>query len=517
MAKNKKKRSIVFKPSYLFYWMLWTYVNRKNVLDKDSANDEHPEGQRRKVKFINLGGTRASKTYDEIHFIYKYCIDNAGLNKHVKVFRETLVDCREITLTDFKKCFGYMGLEKDIDYTLTGDGQGGKPIITIAGNIIEFKGYPEDGKQEGDSNVVFINEIFETKSKEIFENIIQRCTDIVICDANPSVTEHFIFHLNEEFNTFYSNTTYLDNYNLPEGLQADYESKCPYVLEDSHIKIVDPIPTIPVGQNEQFFNGFKKRVWDKPECRENETYDPEIHRRINLVNQQRRTANRVWWYIMGEGLPIAREGAIFGDADWVQSFPEHGFDEVVLSMDFGYTKDNTTLIRSGRVAMEAWIEAMACQPTKTPEITFNLIEPQLLKECARRLKESGINYENQNIEDKKNVELWICCESQDRYGTETWVQSLNEIAFGKGYNWNFFKIEKKSILAGVEIMKKFILHLVEQPVTSGKLSRFRLEQQNYMYKIVNGEPTNEPDPNSKFCDIWDGARYGFQNNFAGVN
>ncbi|MFZ4798261.1 MAG: hypothetical protein ACOYMA_12265 [Bacteroidia bacterium] len=505
MAK-KKQRVLNFKPNYLYYWMLWTYNTNRKILDLNSANEKYPLGQKRKVKLINLGGTRSSKTYDEIHFIYKYCVDNAGKNKHIKVFRETLVDCREKTLLDFKKCFGYMGLEKDLDYTLVGEGAGGKPIITICGNIIEFKGYPEDGKQEGDSNVVFVNEILETKSKDIFDNIIQRCTELVICDANPNLTEHFIFHLENEFNTFYSNTTYLDNDHLIEGLQADYESKCPYMLEDSHIEIVDPIPAIPIGQNEVFFNGFRKRVWDKPECRENETYDPLIHRRINEVNTKAHSVNRVWWYIMAEGLPIARDGAIFADASWVQEFPNIGFDEVVLSMDFGYTKDNTTLIRTGRSGMDAYIEAMCCQPTKTPEITFNLIEPQLKKELARR-KAEGNNSD----------ELWICCESQDTHGTETWVLSLNEIAYSKGLNWNFFKISKRSILAGVEIMLKFRLFLVEQKTTSSKLSRFRLEQQNYMYKTVNGETTNEPDPNSKFCDIWDGARYGFQHNFLGVN
>jgi hypothetical protein len=506
MAIKKKRQPIKFNPNYLFYWMLWTYAENKDVLDISAKNERFPNGQRRKLKFINLGGTRAAKTYDEIHFIYKYCVDNANGNKHIKVFRETLVDCREKTLVDFKKCFTLMGLERDLDYTITGEGQGGKPIITVAGNIIEFKGYPEDGKQESDCNIAFINEIFETKSKEIFESIIQRCTDIVICDANPNLTEHFIFHLEEEFNTFYSRTTYLDNDHLPEGLQVDYENKCPYMLEDSHIEIVDAIKEIPEGQNERFFNGFRRRVWDKPECRDNEVYDPLIHRRINDINEKRRTANKVWWYIMAEGLPVSREGAIFSDADWVDEFPNIGFDDVVLSMDFGYQRDNTTLIRTGRVGLEAWIEAMACQPTNTPEITFNLIEPQLKKELERR-KAEGVNSE----------ELWVCCESQDRYGTDTWVSSLNEIANIKGYNWNFFKIEKKSILAGVEIMKKFKLHLVEQKVSNGKLSRFRQEQQNYMYRVINGESTNEPDPQSKWCDIWDGARYGFQHYFLNVN
>lgn len=506
MAK-KKRQPIIFKPNFLFYYMGYTYTDNKNKLDPSSANEKYPNGQRRKVKFINLGGTRSSKTYDEIHFIYSYCVANANKGKHVKVFRETLKDCREKTLRDFIKCFGYMNLERDVDYKLTGDGQGGNPLITIQGNIIEFKGYPEEGTQEGDSNLVFINEILETKSIDTFENIIQRCEDIVICDANPNITDHFIFHLEEEFNTFYTNTTYLDNDHLVEGLQADYESKCPWDLRDSHIEIVQPIRQCEPGQNELFFNGFRKRVWDKPECRENEVYDPKIHRRINEENALRKTIKRVWWYVMGEGLPIAREGAIFSDAMWVPEFPTTGFDEVVLSMDFGYTKDNTTLIRTGRSGLTAWIEPMACQPTKTPEITFNLIEPQLRKELERRKKE-GDNSE----------ELWICCESQDTHGTETWVSSLNEIAYAKGLNWNFFKIQKKSILSGVEIMQKFKLLLVEMPIrVDGKISRFKLEQQNYMYKVVNGVPTNEPDPQSKFCDIWDGARYGFQHNFSNIN
>lgn len=513
MAK-KKRPPIIFKPNYLFWWMNWTYVTNKDILDIEAANEKYPNGQRRKVKFINLGGTRSSKTYDEIHFIFKYCRDNAGLNKHILVYRETLIDCREKTLMDFKKCFNLMGLIRDVDYTLVGDGQGGKPVITICGNIIEFKGYPEDGKQEGNSNVVFINEILETKSRDIFDNIIQRCEEIVICDANPNITEHFIFHLEKEFNTFYSYTTYLDNDWLPEGYEADYESKCPYDLRDSHIEIVDHIGALNAGYNDmvingvptKMFNGFRRRVWDKPECRDNEAYDQLIHRRVNEINEKRHTINKVWWYVMGEGIPIARDGAIFSDADWVDKFPDSGFDDVVLSMDFGYKIDNTTLIRTGRAGLEAWIEAMACQPTSTPEITFNLIEPQLKKEIERRKLEGGTS-----------EELWICCESQDSNGTEAWVSSLNSIASYKGYNWNFFKISKKSILSGVEIMKKFQLHLVKQPTKSGRLSRFMLEQQNYMYRIINGEPSNEPDPMSKWCDIWDGARYGFQHYFYNVN
>ena len=167
-------------------------------------------------------------------------------------------------------------------------------------------------------------------------------------------------------------------------------------------------------------------------------------------------------------------------------------------MDFGYTRDNTTLNRIGRVGNnDAYIENMVCQPTETPEICFWAIYDALEQEEKRRQNEGIENYN----------QLYIVCESQDRHATSQFVVNLNQLALAHGKNWNFFKVSKKTILAGVTIMKKFNLFLVDNP-------RFRIEQQNYVYREVKGEATNEPDPDSKFCDIWDGARYAFQHYFS---
>jgi hypothetical protein len=73
-------------------------------------------------------------------------------------------------------------------------------------------------------------------------------------------------------------------------------------------------------------------------------------------------------------------------------------------------------------------------------------------------------------------------------------------------NWNFFKVSKSSIAARVDLVKKFRLKLVEH-------KRLRLEQQNYIYK----EGTNQPDPDSKFCDCFDALGYGVSNYFSNVN
>jgi len=51
-------KPIIFKPNYLFYYMGYTYTDNKDIPDANFANEKYPNGQCRKVKFINLGGTR---------------------------------------------------------------------------------------------------------------------------------------------------------------------------------------------------------------------------------------------------------------------------------------------------------------------------------------------------------------------------------------------------------------------------------------------------------------------------
>lgn len=62
---------------------------------------------------------------------------------------------------------------------------------------------------------------------------------LLICDGNPKYTDHWAFEQQDEYNAFYSQTCYLDNMKLPDGLAAERESKCPWDFADSHIEIVD--------------------------------------------------------------------------------------------------------------------------------------------------------------------------------------------------------------------------------------------------------------------------------------
>jgi hypothetical protein len=257
---------------------------------------------------------------------------------------------------------------------------------------------------------------------------------------------------------------------LPEGLAAERESKCPWDFADSHIEIVDAMPNLPQGDNGVFFNGFRRRIWDKEPLPEGVIVaDVTKYRIENKQNKERGTIDIYDYLVYTEGVRCAQTGTVFPNVKWVKSFPDTGLDEVVFGMDFGFTTDPTTFNRIGRVGKrDAYIENLVYQPTPTPEVCFYAVKPAIETELARRKREGN-----------DSDEVWVCCESQDKYGTETFVDGLNEIASSLGLNWNFFKIEKKSIVSGVVLMKKFNLHLVETP-------EMIKEQQNYLHRKIHG-------------------------------
>ena len=102
MAKVvRKQRELNFKPSYLYWWMLANYQMAKDKLNPALANAQHPNGQKVTPVFVNLGGTRSSKTFDEIHLIYTMLSNPEHKNLRCIVYRDTLVLCRKYTLDDF--------------------------------------------------------------------------------------------------------------------------------------------------------------------------------------------------------------------------------------------------------------------------------------------------------------------------------------------------------------------------------------------------------------------------------
>ena len=479
---------VIFKPNYLFTYISHLWMHNRNVVDPIT-------GKKSIIKIFNGGGTRSSKSYDIIHFLWKVCDANKGKGLYIAVYRETLVKNKDTTLKDFQECFTkVMKLEEGKDFLLAGSGASGRPIMTVYGNTIEFKGYPEEGSEGGRADIVYFNELLENENKKVFDNICQRVEYMVLADWNPALTEHWAFHFDKEFNSFYTNTTYLDNRHLKEQQIAMWESRCPWDFADSHIEEYGHTYADD-GKGGKICKGFfRKRVWDRPECGEHEMYDETKHRRPNKINADRGTIDKWWWIVYGEGQKAAQDGAVYKEVDWINEFPKTGMSEVYFGLDFGYSKDPTCLVKIGRDGMDLYIELLTYTPTPTSDIAYDLIRPKIYEEVERRRIEA---------EGEEFQEVDVVCDSSDVFKDKDkqFVRDLNRISERLNDNFRFCKVKKTGLVPMTSTVKRFKLHIVEN-------NHARSEYENYLHlKDSAGNFTNMPDPGSKFCHFWDAVRY----------
>ena len=466
-----------FQPNELFNQMALFYSQNKSEVNPDN-------GRKALVKIANQGSSRSGKTYSAIQFIYTFCNHNLNKGLYIAVLRETLVDCRKYTYKDFVECFKMMGVYENCEIT-----EYPNPRIKLYGNTIEFMGLPEPNKQPPRTDICFFNEIVEVNDKQRVNGLLMRCEKLAIFDWNPSYTDHWIFGMESEFNTLFTRTSYLDNKHLSDNIVSNIESYCPWHFDDCHMEIR---------------NGFNVRVWDKPEKPDNcKPEDAHLYRRDNETNIKAGTANKWYWLVYGEGVPAAKEGAIF-DPDWIDEFPETGMDSVNLSLDFGYTSDPSVLTRVGVNvhSKDAFMEALTYQATKDVDTLFDLISPQIEKEIARRKKEAGwyVDERGKEVEGLEIAQIVIACDSADRYKDIQFVRDLNSISLQRGLGWQFVKVKKPSITVRIALMHRFRLHIVRDV-------NVQREAQNYCYQVIEGRQTNIPIDN--FNHFWDSVGYCF--------
>lgn len=470
------------EPNELYKRMAWYYTQNKNAVNPEN-------GRKALVKIANQGSSRSGKTYATIQFIYTFCNQNAGKGMYIAVLRETLVECRKFTYKDFIECFTMMGVMDRCSIT-----EYPNPKIKIYGNTIEFMGLAEQ-KQSGGNNeaprtdITFVNEIISVNNRQSVQGWIMRCEKLFIADWNPSYTDHWIFGLEKEYNTLFTRTCYLDNPHLSDTVVSSIEVTCPWDFKDSKI-ITDE-------------NGFKKRIWLKPERPENcSPLEYKKYRADNITNIEAGTVNRWYWLVYGEGIPAAKDGAIF-DPEWIAEFPDTGLDEVELSLDFGYSADPSVLVRSGVIkkAKELYAEAMTYSSTPDVDTLFELIRPCIAKEIHRRKIEAGWTYDSAGNE-RKGLDIApivVACDSADRYKDLQFVRDLNMISLQRGLGWQFVKVKKPSITVRIALLHRFRLFVVKSDDTVK-------EAQNYVYDKIEGRQTNIPV--DKFNHFWDALGYG---------
>lgn len=448
MAKQQyKSKEIVFDPNQLFFDMYEFYM-----LNKDNLNPLTGEPSR--IEIACAGSGRSGKSFSIYQLIYTLCCANnheRAVDKSVEplscyVVRKTLKSSRELAFKeDFKSCLRFM---RDFQQNcVTGENQ--SPVYDCYGSTIKFIGM--DGEEElGKSDIIFYNEVLDEDNEERFEDMILRCKKLVLTDWNPKYSFHWVFKREGRFNTFFTKTTFWDNKFCPASFKAEIMSRCPYDFSDWD---------------------FENKRW--------KTEDENL-RPINTINEKNGTINKRRWLIYGEGEQCPEAGAIYQNYKWVDEFPESGFDEVALSIDFGFSNDPTVFGRTARVDKKLWDECMSYEPTPTPQDCFDVVSVGLEVEEARRIKE----YASQGITYNGNMFIWCDSADKDR-DDEEYVIRLNEIAREKKKRWNFIKTSKIGIRLGIDIVQSYDLHFV-------KNQNVKMELENYVWKIIEGRVTNIP-------------------------
>ena len=460
-----------FDPNKLFFTM-WDYY----WLNKDEIDPE--TGKKALIKIFNRGSSRSSKTIDAIHLIIKMIDYYAahGENLVIDVYRDTLVRSRDLTFEiDFKKTL------RDFIFLQMKDAKGRKfdqciwdqckvtaypkPKIEWKGSVINFKGVMDADTQPAFCDISFFNEVMEVQNMDFIRSVFMRTTKMSICDWNPTNSQHQIYKYQGQFNCLFTHTTFLDNKHLPDQQYSEIIGKCPWLLEDYD---------------------FEKRIWLRQECPEGEIYDETIHRRPNKKNIEAGTATRRGWLIYGEGEDAPADGCVFPEVEWIKEFPNDYVDRVIFGLDFGFTNHESCLTKVGiKDKKELYIEYKLYKPTRNVDILYEAIKPNLLEEEKYLKSKLGDNYE---------PELWIICDSQDRFEGEFMVSGLCNKASEDGKNWNFIKAQKPRVVVRIEMMKRYKLFCVRKGDESDVTKFAETEFKNYIFgKFPNGQPTNEPE------------------------
>ena len=173
---------------------------------------------------VNSGGSRSSKSYSLVQIIVIRALSKK--NWKISCFRNLRVDC-----------IGTIG--EDLKTIITGD-----PFLTskfsynvkdaiwtckATKSTIHLQGTEKLSKALGaKNNDIFFNEISEF-SKEVFDQLDQRCTDLVFIDYNPS-KEFYIESYRNNPQAIFIHSTYKDNPFLTQGIISKLEGYCPWEL-----------------------------------------------------------------------------------------------------------------------------------------------------------------------------------------------------------------------------------------------------------------------------------------------
>lgn len=249
------------------------------------------------------GGSRSSKSWSILQWIMFYCA-KAKQNKEEKVItiaRARLTWTKATILQDWLKLLKQYGLYKDEAWNKS------EMMYNLWDCEIWFCGLDDPQRLHGrKQDVVYVNEAMEC-SKEDWDQLEMRTTEVLLMDFNPSYSEHWVFSsVLTRPDVDYLHSTMLDNQFLEPAIVEKIKS-----------------------------------------------YEPTEY------NIKRGTADATKWKVYGLGQRAAMENAVFPNHAFVKDFPESA--DWWVGLDFGFTNDPTAAVRVALQGGELWLDELVYQ------------------------------------------------------------------------------------------------------------------------------------------------------------
>ena len=298
----------------------------------------------------------SSKTWDFFHFLVFYCDHNRNAHNEIYILRETLVNCRDFTLKEFKNCLTVMNIWNESNYVGSP-----KPYYNLFGNDVYFRGL-DDSSEGYPSDILFINEALENQNKEKIDGLRMRCRKLIVMDWNPKYTQHWCFQLEGQPNTFFTHSTYQNNKHLRKSVIKEIESYEPTHPEDRHL--------------------------------------PEKKRRPHPTNIKFGTADDYRWRVYGLGLRTAPEGIIFKYVNYISEWPDDL--DPILGLDFGFTVDPSALVNVAETSTDIYLKLLMYEPTENPTLINDYAIAQDIDITIPCIADSSDKYTGEN---KGTVEM----------------------------------------------------------------------------------------------------------------
>ena len=393
----------------------------------------------------------SSKTFDAIHLIAWICDNTKDKKLDIFFFRDSLVNCKEFLLKDFKNCLTAMEIWDNSN--LRGGGQ--KPDYNLFGHTIKFRGLDDNSatpKEATDSDILFFNEVLSGCEKEPLYGWIMRCRKLVLIDYNPKYTSHWVFDMEKRDDTVFLKSTYKNNKHLQASVIKEIES-----------------------------------------------YNPDIP-----YNVETGTADAFRWKVYGLGERANREGLVFPVVTWVDKLPED-INEISYGCDFGQANPTAivkTGIRRKPVKSDLYIQKLFYAPTETSDIVAEIMLKIASLEIQEAIKDKQFRTD---IEKQEYIENYITLKDKiwcdSNMGIETgWISDLRNkdiTAFGTAK----FPGSRDYWISTI---KRYNIHIVKD-------IDFRKEQENFCYRVIDGVQVSETI--KKHDHLWSATGYSVVGDF----